>query len=63
MPSWILNCAGRGTKFTHSVIEPRKIEDHYLPAKPEFAPEGAELECPGCKQKATYQRSDLRYQT
>jgi DNA-directed RNA polymerase subunit RPC12/RpoP len=62
MPSWILNCASCGSNFTQSVIEPRKLEDHYLPAKPELAPEGAELECPGCGQKATYQRSDLRYQ-
>lgn len=62
MPSWILNCVGCGANLTHSVIEPREIEDRYLPTKPEFAAEGAELECSGCGQKATYQRSDLRYQ-
>jgi hypothetical protein len=62
MPSWILDCAGCGSRFTHSVIEPHEIEDRYLPAKPEFAADGAELECPSCGQTATYQRSDLRYQ-
>jgi hypothetical protein len=62
MPSWILNCAGCGSNFTHSIIEECLIEDRYLPLKPEFAPEGAEFECPGCGQTATYQRSDLRYQ-
>jgi hypothetical protein len=62
MPSWTLNCAECGTKFTHSVIEPRVAEDYYLPAKPEFAPGGVESKCPGCGQKAIYQRSDLRYQ-
>jgi hypothetical protein len=62
MPSWILDCVGCGSNFTHSVIEPRKIEDHYLPAKPVIALEGVELECPDCKQKAVYRRFDLRYQ-
>jgi hypothetical protein len=44
------------------MIEEGGILSYFLPHKPEFAPDGIELECPDCKQKATYQRSDLRYQ-
>jgi hypothetical protein len=44
------------------MIEEGGILSHFLSHKPEFAPGGIELECPDCKQKATYQRSGLSYQ-
>jgi hypothetical protein len=44
------------------VIEEGGMLSYFLPQKPEFPPGGIEMECPGCKQEATYQRSDLSYQ-
>jgi hypothetical protein len=38
-----------------------KMLSYMFPAKPEFPPAGAELECPNCGLKATYQRTDLTY--
>ena len=38
-----------------------KMLSYMFPAKPEFPPAGAELECPNCGRKATYQRTDLTY--
>jgi hypothetical protein len=41
------------------------IEDTTLnffePPKPDFPEDGAELECPNCGNKDTYQRTDLIY--
>jgi hypothetical protein len=38
------------------------VANFFQPAKPEFPEEGAELECPNCGHKDTYQRTKLAYQ-
>jgi DNA-directed RNA polymerase subunit RPC12/RpoP len=66
MPSarWAISCHNCNKAFTHSQIaEPHRITDYLaLPSKPEFPLAGQELECPHCKSKAMYQRTDLWYQ-
>jgi DNA-directed RNA polymerase subunit RPC12/RpoP len=62
MPSWIVNCDECNSKITHSPIEYSGIVSYFLPLKPDLEPQGTELECPECGEKAIYQRSDLRYQ-
>ena len=61
MPSWVLHCIHCKSEFTHSLIDDMKMLSYMFPAKPEFPPAGAELECPNCGLKATYQRTDLTY--
>jgi DNA-directed RNA polymerase subunit RPC12/RpoP len=61
MPSWVLQCIHCKSEFTHSLIDDMKMLSYMFPAKPEFPPAGAELECPNCGRKATYQRTDLTY--
>jgi len=61
MASWVLNCAKCESKFAHSTIEDADLGSYFLPPKPQFPDGGAELECPNCGYKATYQRTDLKY--
>jgi hypothetical protein len=60
--SWVLVCKSCGNAFTHSPVT-ETLADYYLPSKPEFPPDGEEHECPNCKVKSTYQRTELRYQS
>jgi phage FluMu protein Com len=66
MPSarWAISCRNCKKAFAHAeVSEPQGITDSFgLPDKPEFPVGGKELECPHCKSKDTYQRTDLWYQ-
>jgi hypothetical protein len=63
MPSWGLTCKGCGDIFRYSEISENTLVDYFLPAKPEFPARGVERECPSCKAKFTYQKSELMYQT
>jgi rRNA maturation endonuclease Nob1 len=62
MSNWVLECSNCQTVFTHSMIDETKMLSYFLPLKPAFPPSGSQLECPHCGSKATYQRTDLRYQ-
>jgi hypothetical protein len=66
MPSgrWAISCRNCKKAFPHSEIrELHAITDYLgLPEKPEFPAGGQELECPHCKSKGTYQRTDLWYE-
>jgi hypothetical protein len=61
MPSWALTCKRCGEVFMYSEIS-ETLADYFIPAKPEFPPEGLECECPNCKAKSTYQLNELTYQ-
>jgi hypothetical protein len=61
MASWVLNCPDCDFDFLHSTIRKSSLGDFYLEPKPEFPPEGRELECPNCGKKATYKRINLSY--
>ncbi|HEX4001990.1 MAG TPA: hypothetical protein VHX36_05035 [Candidatus Acidoferrales bacterium] len=60
MASWGLTCKGCGQTFVYSRIS-ETLADYFLPAKPEIATEGVERECPKCKERFTYLRSELTY--
>lgn len=62
MASWILTCKSCGNVWTHSPIADATLSDFLLPSKPKFSPAGEDHECSSCKEKSTYQRSDLTYQ-
>jgi hypothetical protein len=61
MPSWKLTCQNCSESFTHSKVAVGNLANYFVPLKPEFRPEGQELQCPHCNTKAQYQRTDLRY--
>jgi len=62
-PKWVIDCRNCLGSFVHSEIgNDRRLIDYLLPTAPEFPANGAEMECPLCKTKATYTRQDLRYQ-
>jgi DNA-directed RNA polymerase subunit RPC12/RpoP len=60
MPKWVLKCDNCNGEFTHSMITDMGAESYFLPQKPDLG-EDAELECPHCGNKDTYDRSDLLY--
>jgi hypothetical protein len=60
MASWGLICKGCRQVFRYSEIS-ETLADYFLPAKPEIAAEGIERECPNCKAKFVYQKSELTY--
>jgi hypothetical protein len=60
MASWVLCCKNCQDVFVHSAI-PDTTPNFYLPLRPEFSAEGDERECPNCKAKFVYQRTELRY--
>jgi hypothetical protein len=63
-PRWVIDCRNCRATFIHSEIGvDRKLNDYLYPTKPEFPAEGTELECPSCRTKAIYERTDLRYKT
>jgi hypothetical protein len=45
------------------MIDESNAINFFEPSKPEFPNGGAELECPNCGHKDTYQRHELAYQT
>jgi hypothetical protein len=61
--NWVLDCVNCKMPFVHSPIDVREALDYFLPAKPEFPGGGSEFRCPQCGHVATYQRSDLSYQS
>ncbi|HTX13940.1 MAG TPA: hypothetical protein VMD77_01510 [Candidatus Baltobacteraceae bacterium] len=63
MANWGLTCKGCGATFRYSEITEATLEDYLMPAKPDIPLEGMERECPRCKAKFTYQKSELIYQT
>jgi hypothetical protein len=63
MANWGLTCKGCGKSFPYSEISEDTLVDYYLPAKPELPHEGTERECPNCKAKFTYRKSELIYRT
>jgi len=63
MARWTLRCDNCSFEFTHSMIEDSGVANFFHPPKPEFPDGGAELECPNCGSKDTYQRHELAYQT
>jgi len=62
MASWALACKNCRKVFTYSRISDT-LADYYLPTRPTFPPSGVERECPRCKSKFTYQRSELTFQS
>jgi DNA-directed RNA polymerase subunit RPC12/RpoP len=60
MASWYLECANCQQSFRHSQIA-GTLKNMFFPEKPIFPEGGAELECPHCGHKATYQRHQLSY--
>jgi hypothetical protein len=62
MARWTLRCDNCNFEFTHSMIEDSGVANFFQPTKPEFPEGGAELECPNCGSKDTYQRHELAYQ-
>jgi hypothetical protein len=63
IPRWRIDCRHCLESFTHSYVgRPRKLEDYLHPTEPDFPAGGVELECPGCKTKAVYQATEVRYQ-
>jgi rubredoxin len=63
MARWTLRCDNCNFEFTHSMIDQASAIDFFEPSKPEFPEDGAELECPNCGSKDTYQRHELAYQS
>lgn len=64
MPSarWAITCSNCNKPFTHSEIpEPQHAIDYLFPSKPEVPADGQELQCPHCKSKGKYQKTDLWY--
>jgi hypothetical protein len=57
---WTLTGGNCGSNFVHSLIEDNSVLNFFLPQKPEF-PDGGSEECPNCRRKAIYKRTDLRY--
>jgi hypothetical protein len=56
-------CTNCGLPFTHSeVADDVTLMAFYFPPKPEFPPEGQELECTNCWHRVRYKDSALRYQ-
>jgi hypothetical protein len=54
------------TEFQHSQINDlgmSSLHNLYLPAKPDFAPNGNACACPNCGHSALYRRTDLLYRT
>jgi rubredoxin len=63
MARWTLPCENCNFEFTHSMIGKSGAANFLEPPKPEFPDGGAELECPNCGHKDTYQRIELAYQS
>ena len=63
MASWALCCKSCGKDFTYSQIGDTMLDYFFIPSRPEMPPKGVERECPNCKAKATYQQTELRYQS
>ena len=61
MARWVLNCSNCNEVFTHSSVDDVGIANYFMLKKPDFPADGVALECPNCRQSATYQQSDLRY--
>jgi predicted nucleic-acid-binding Zn-ribbon protein len=64
MSAWILICPKCKTEFQHSQINDTgmsSLHNLYLPAKPDFAPNGNACACPNCGHSALYRRTDLLY--
>jgi hypothetical protein len=62
MASWNLACKKCLKSFAYSQISETFV-DYFMPSRPEFPPDGVELECPNCQAKSTYYRTDLTYQS
>jgi len=60
-PRWVIDCRHCLQSFSHTEIG-KTLTDYMLPIKPEIRPGGEEIECPNCKTKSVYTRSELRYQ-
>jgi hypothetical protein len=63
MARWTLRCDNCNFEFTHSMIGKSGTANFLEPPKPDFPVGGAELECPNCGHKDTYQRIALAYQS
>jgi len=60
MARWVLTCKRCGEIFTYSQIS-EALADYFDPEKPKFPPKGLECECPNCKGKSSYQRTELTF--
>jgi len=63
MARWTLRCDNCNFEFTHSMIGDSGVANFLEAPKPEFPEGGAELECPNCGRKDTYQRHELAYES
>ena len=64
MAQWVLSCRNCHKTFPHSEMEAQpddRLFDPLWPYRPEFPEGGLSIDCPHCKQAATYQRFELMY--
>jgi endogenous inhibitor of DNA gyrase (YacG/DUF329 family) len=66
MPRWVVNCPECHQEFTHTEIEPHRLESISAdllpwPSKPKIPEGGAPLDCPNCKKTSIYTSFHLRY--
>jgi hypothetical protein len=59
MADWVLQCTYCQRVFTHSRIKYVGWADFYVPRKPDFPPNGSEIECPECRHKTNYHQNNL----
>jgi hypothetical protein len=66
MPRWVFNCPLCNCEITYEVI----VKDDHSPLtdpfawlldKPFLASQGANIDCPNCKNTAIYQRHQMTY--
>ncbi len=61
MPRWVLTCPSCNQEFTHSQIEKREFQDFYFDKKPAFPNTGLAIDCPHCRARSVFQKSQLTY--
>jgi DNA-directed RNA polymerase subunit RPC12/RpoP len=63
MRRWVLNCAECDKEFTHTekaeMQSPSSDPFTGRLPKPDFPDEGLQLECPHCKKRSLYKKSQL----
>jgi predicted Zn-ribbon and HTH transcriptional regulator len=62
MAHWVARCRDCGYEHTHSTIsDSGSLADFYLQMKPDMLNTAGAFDCPNCKAKRSYVRSDLMF--